>query len=578
MIFQNFPLFSDKKFISILTMLTFLSMGLKGSNLHPPSSDPNVISIVLECGEDSLQICANLNGLVSNLNTTNICEAPLHGTLTFQNDTCFYYYPDANFFGDDFTCIVVCDDANVCDTFFFEIFVENCVQQIPCANLSDDLVTISVTECNDLVKICNPFPLGEALLYDYSINGEPYTGNIGICSFDTLFSYSFSSLPGGGFSGPYELQSWIVDGNTLSGTFDNIFELTDLMNMLDPNGYWLLDTVSLNVNSFNTSSDYGQMTIIQSSTTDISILSKNSTTAPVGSFINLPTGLHNVILTHQLYDYCVDTFSAAIHCSVMKTSFDTIAINQTKTACIDTSNLPGNPASIDQLCSGCQNISVTQNGACFDYRGIAVGTDSLLIIACDDFGFCDSTLQIITIRDDNSFPIARIDNDTTEENIPIILNLLDNDLINGDLKNIYIIIYPQNGTVTIGTDFSITYEPDQDFCGVDAFAYEICNEIGCDTSTSSILVQCKKPLVYNGFSPNDDGINDTFRIFNIDRYPVNSLQIFNRWGNMIYETSNYQNDWAGKSFDDKLLPDGTYYYIFEVDGEKPISGYVQINR
>ncbi len=578
MIYRNLLFLADSKVICILTMLTFLSYGVKGAGLQPPPSDPNVISLVLECGEDSLLLCADLNGLSGNLNATNICGTPSFGTLTLENDTCFYYHPDADFFGDDFTCIVVCDDASVCDTFFFEIFVENCVQQIPCSNLNFDLVTMSVTECNDLVKICSPFPLGEALLYDYSINGEPYTGNVGICSFDTLYSYSFSSLPGGGLAGPYELQSWIVDGNVLSGAFDNVFELADLMNMLDPAGYWLLDTATYNVNSFNTASDYGLMTIVQTSTSDISILSKNSTTAPVGSFINLPTGLHDVILRHQIYDYCVDTFTAAIHCSFMEINYDTIVVNQTKTACIDTSNLPGNTESVDQLCNGCQHLSVSQNGACFDYRGISEGTDSLLIVACDDFGFCDSVLQIVTIMDDNPFPIARIDNDTTEENTPVILDLLANDFINGDLRNIFIIIYPQNGIVTISTDFTITYEPEQGFCGLDAFAYEICNEAGCDTSTASILVQCKKPLVYNGFSPNDDGINDTFRIFNLERYPNNSLQVFNRWGNLVYEKSNYQNDWTGKSFDEEILPDGTYYYLFEVDGEKPISGFVQINR
>jgi len=63
----------------------------------------------------------------------------------------------------------------------------------------------------------------------------------------------------------------------------------------------------------------------------------------------------------------------------------------------------------------------------------------------------------------------------------------------------------------------------------------------------------------NVFTPNNDGINDYFHIINIEKLKNNQLTIFNRWGNLIYEKSNYQNDWDGKD-----CADGVYYYILKL--------------
>ncbi len=89
--------------------------------------------------------------------------------------------------------------------------------------------------------------------------------------------------------------------------------------------------------------------------------------------------------------------------------------------------------------------------------------------------------------------------------------------------------------------------------------------------------------VYNEFSPNDDGINDTFVIDGISLYK-NELKIYNRWGNIVYATKNYQNDWTGKSnqartiLNGKKLPVGTYFYILSFPEEKQeYVGWVYIN-
>mgnify|MGYP000322776446 CR=1 FL=1 len=90
--------------------------------------------------------------------------------------------------------------------------------------------------------------------------------------------------------------------------------------------------------------------------------------------------------------------------------------------------------------------------------------------------------------------------------------------------------------------------------------------------------------VYNEFSPNNDGVNDTFVIKGIKRFE-NKLQIFNRSGKIVYETTNYQNDWNGEANSsllldkNKELPIGTYYYILELPNEnKKYASWIYINR
>jgi len=87
------------------------------------------------------------------------------------------------------------------------------------------------------------------------------------------------------------------------------------------------------------------------------------------------------------------------------------------------------------------------------------------------------------------------------------------------------------------------------------------------------------------FTPNDDGVNDYFMIGDAEAYPNNKLQVFNRWGNLVYETEGYNNDWDGSFSDDTSfgsgdLPIGTYFYIFDPNNSKDPrqTGYVYITR
>ncbi|HBF87447.1 MAG TPA: hypothetical protein DDX39_02305 [Bacteroidales bacterium] len=107
------------------------------------------------------------------------------------------------------------------------------------------------------------------------------------------------------------------------------------------------------------------------------------------------------------------------------------------------------------------------------------------------------------------------------------------------------------------------------------------SQYGCvqhDSVLVSIIPRIKFPT---GFTPNDDGINDTWIIDYLDYYPEIEVEIFNRWGESLWYSKGYNQPWDGTTAKGKILPMGTYYYIINVnnDYEKHvISGPVTIMK
>jgi gliding motility-associated-like protein len=80
----------------------------------------------------------------------------------------------------------------------------------------------------------------------------------------------------------------------------------------------------------------------------------------------------------------------------------------------------------------------------------------------------------------------------------------------------------------------------------------------------------------NAFTPNADGVNDTWQIQYIEQYPAASVNIFNRWGQHIYQGSRDSEFWDGK-FQDKFVPSGPYQYIIDLrNGMDPFTGVVVV--
>lgn len=115
--------------------------------------------------------------------------------------------------------------------------------------------------------------------------------------------------------------------------------------------------------------------------------------------------------------------------------------------------------------------------------------------------------------------------------------------------------------------------PDYDF----TYKLNVSSAMGCGTASDSVFIRVyKKITIPNVFSPNGDGINDTWNILQLNTYPEADLSVFNRYGQKVYESAGYAKQWDGK-LKGKPLPLGTYYYIIDLkNGLKPFSGWVMI--
>ena len=108
-----------------------------------------------------------------------------------------------------------------------------------------------------------------------------------------------------------------------------------------------------------------------------------------------------------------------------------------------------------------------------------------------------------------------------------------------------------------------------------------------DTSTScsvihSFLVESSaadscKWKIYNGFTPNDDNIDDFWRIRGLEKYENVVVRIFNNRGIIVWETADYQNNWDGTDYKGTALPEGIYYYIVQRE-DKFFRGWVSLLR
>jgi gliding motility-associated-like protein len=90
------------------------------------------------------------------------------------------------------------------------------------------------------------------------------------------------------------------------------------------------------------------------------------------------------------------------------------------------------------------------------------------------------------------------------------------------------------------------------------------NASGCTASdqiTVTVIPYCIR--VRNAFTPNNDGLNDKWQVY--DQYDCLEnvvVTVFNRYGSKVFESKNYRNDWDG-TYKNKPVPDGTYYGVIE---------------
>ncbi len=112
--------------------------------------------------------------------------------------------------------------------------------------------------------------------------------------------------------------------------------------------------------------------------------------------------------------------------------------------------------------------------------------------------------------------------------------------------------------------------------------YFLTGDNGICTITDEVTVFVTNSLeIPNTFSPNGDGVNETWEILGIEKYPNCNIQVYTRWGQLVFQTTGYSvsKRWDGTSKNGKELASSAYYYVINLrsdDFPDPIKGTVSI--
>ncbi|RYD94667.1 MAG: DUF11 domain-containing protein, partial [Sphingobacteriales bacterium] len=102
-----------------------------------------------------------------------------------------------------------------------------------------------------------------------------------------------------------------------------------------------------------------------------------------------------------------------------------------------------------------------------------------------------------------------------------------------------------------------------------------------EQEATPVEINPAKVYIPEGFSPNNDGVNDKFVIVSTPGDVV-SLEIYNRWGNVVYKNDDYKNEWTGIANQGvrigEVLPDGTYFYIVRINNVDKYVRYITMKR
>ncbi|MEG3658774.1 gliding motility-associated C-terminal domain-containing protein [Arenibacter palladensis] len=125
------------------------------------------------------------------------------------------------------------------------------------------------------------------------------------------------------------------------------------------------------------------------------------------------------------------------------------------------------------------------------------------------------------------------------------------------------------GTAVLNLE--VEAKPNGDYSSVSIIETSMPEDKNSRNNSAEITLEPSCITIYNEFTPNDDGDNDYFRIDCIESFPESELQIFNRYGALVYQQRAYQNDWRGLANVNGTvgkgnpLPTGTYFYILKTD-------------
>ncbi len=249
----------------------------------------------------------------------------------------------------------------------------------------------------------------------------------------------------------------------------------------------------------------------------------------------------------------------------------------------------GDPLTIIVVSGAQHGTTAVTNGTQVIYTPVPFyfGADSFLYIICDNKGGCDTAVVYLNVSGTNSHPTPTDDafvfTDTVNE---VTLDVLANDVDDENDSLFVLSAFAEDTTGLLGTIALDNATGEVVFtrlplaCGSETFSYIVCDAHGCDTGTITVTVNCPdKVFLPQGFSPDGDGKNDKLVFTGLEYFAPALLKVFNRYGTLVYESEEYQNDWGGTNLEsNKPLPDGSYFYVLQLADKTRYNNYLIINR
>ncbi len=178
---------------------------------------------------------------------------------------------------------------------------------------------------------------------------------------------------------------------------------------------------------------------------------------------------------------------------------------------------------------------------------------------------------------------------------PALFDVLKNDQVPSNLSQNITIDNPLNGNLLFSNSTGKgTYTPVKGASGKEKLNYKVCLTDcpdQCQTSTIEFDVEApcndRNSLVLPNviFPTGPTGANRYFIVEALKKCPdafgpkPTKLTVFNRWGDVVYKSNDYQNNWEGVNTSGQPLPEGTYYYLLDLGSQSaPVKGYVVIMR
>lgn len=216
------------------------------------------------------------------------------------------------------------------------------------------------------------------------------------------------------------------------------------------------------------------------------------------------------------------------------------------------------------------------------------GEDVFTYKVCNIHGACGEAVVRVLIDDVDFKPVAVNDSVTYLHGTEIAVSILNNDTIKGDFPiTVDILQNVKNGDAYIDENNELIPTFNRAYGGKDSLQYVLCDaDNDCSTAWVIFTIQHDGTtdfFIPNAFSPNGDGMNDVFYIPDFKTYTNIKLQVVNAWGQLVFSSDNYLNDWDGVANQGakagQLLDAGTYYYVFSLPGfESSFTGYVYLSR